>query len=90
MLNVIFTRMEMQAMEIGAPKDESEISGSCEINEPIQSDDSVNQELTDDIIIVDLINEICDSAIESLNCDTKTKELAQDIVRSMSQVCNFL
>lgn len=86
MLNVIFTRMEMQAMEAELHKDESETVESCEVDETIQSDELCNQEVIDESIISDIINEICNSAIESLDCDTKTKELAQDIVRSMSQV----
>lgn len=86
MLNVIFTRMEMQAMETEVHKDESETVESCEVDETIQSDELCNQEVIDESIISDIINEICNSAIESLDCDTKTKELAQDIVRSMSQV----
>lgn len=86
MLNVIFTRMEMQAMEAEVlPKDESDIVESCEIDETIEYDE-INQEVIEENIINDVVNEICDSAIESLDCDTKTKELAQDIVRSMSQV----
>jgi len=90
MLNVIFTRMEMQAMEVEVPKDESETVELYENDETFQNDDhnSNNQEVSDESIIIDLINEICDSAIESIDCDTKTKELAQDIVRSMSQVSN--
>lgn len=91
MLNVIFTRMEMQAMELEVvPKEESEAVESCEVDETIQSDDSINQEVTEDSIIYDIINEICDSVIQSLDCETKTKELAQDIVRSMSQVSYFI
>lgn len=86
MLNVIFTRMEMQAMETDANKDEAEVTELCEVDETVYSDDSVNQEDIDESIISDLINEICDSAVESVDCDLKTKELAQDIVRSMSQV----
>lgn len=90
MLNVIFTRMEMQAMEVETPpKDEPEIVESYENDEIFQNDDhnnSYNQEISDECIIIDLINEICDSAVESVDCDIKTKELAQDIVRSMSQV----
>lgn len=90
MLNVIFTRMEMQAMELEVvPKDESETVESCEVEVTIQSDESINQEVTEESIIYDIINEICDSVIQSLDCETKTKELAQDIVRSMSQVSNF-
>lgn len=86
MLNVIFTRMEMQAMEAEIlAKDESEIHEPCDVDEIIQSDDSFNQEIIDDQII-EIINELCDSTIQSFDCDTKTKELAQDIVRSMSQV----
>lgn len=87
MLNVIFTRMEMQAMEAEIlPKDESDIVESCEIDETIECDEINNQDVIEESIINDVVNEICDSAIESFNCDTKTKELAQDIVRSMSQV----
>lgn len=92
MLNVIFTRMEMQAMEVGVSKNEYEIVELCEVDEAVQSDehDSNNQEVNDESIIIDLINEICDSTVESFDCDTKTKELAQDIVRSMSQVTCLL
>lgn len=87
MLNVIFTRMEMQAMEAEVlSKDESDTVESCEIDETIECDETINQEVIDESIIIDVVNEICVSAIESLDCDTKTKELAQDIVRSMSQV----
>lgn len=91
MLNVIFTRMEMQAMEVEVPKDESETVELYENNETFQNIDhnSNNQEVSDESIIIDLINEICDSAVESIDYDTKTKELAQDIVRSMSQVSNL-
>lgn len=86
MLNVIFTRMEMQAMEAEIlAKDESEIHEPCDVDEIIQSDDLFNQDIIDDQII-EIINELCDSTIQSFDCDTKTKELAQDIVRSMSQV----
>lgn len=92
MLNVIFTRMEMQAMEVGVSKNEYEIVELCEVDEAVQSDehDLNNQEVNDESIIIDLINEICDSTVESFDCDTKTKELAQDIVRSMSQVTCLL
>lgn len=87
MLNVIFTRMEMQAMEAEIlAKDEVEIVESCEIDETIQNDDLCNQEIIDENIINEIINELCDSAVQSFDCDTKTKELAQDIVRSMSLV----
>lgn len=86
MLNVIFTRMEMQAMEAELPKDESEAVGLSEADDTAQSDDSSNQEVIDESIIYDIVNEMCDSVVQSLDCDTKTKELAQDIVRSMSQV----
>lgn len=87
MLNVIFTRMEMQAMEAEIlTKDESDVLESYEVDEIIQSDDSSNQEIIDENIIKEIINDLCDSAIQSFDCDTKTKELAQDIVRSMSQV----
>lgn len=90
MLNVIFTRMEMQAMEAEiVSKDEIEIMESCEVDETVHSDDSSNQEVIDESIINDVINEICDSAVQSLDYDIKTKELAQDIIRSMSQV-NYL
>lgn len=89
MLNVIFTRMEMQAMEVDVPKYESEIVELCEVDETAQSDDSLNQDI-DESIIYDIVNTICDSAIESIDQGTKTKELAQDIVRSMSQVSNSL
>lgn len=90
MLNVIFTRMEMQAMEAEIPRDESEAVESCKADESVHSDDSSNQEVIDENIIYDIINEICDSAVQSLDCDIKTKELAQDIVRSMSEVSNSL
>lgn len=92
MLNVIFTRMEMQAMEVGVTKNECEIIELCEVDEAVQSDehDTNSQEVNDESIIIDLINEICDSTVESFDCDTKTKELAQDIVRSMSQVICLL
>lgn len=86
MLNVIFTRMEMQAMEAELTKDESEAVGLSEADDTVQSDDSSNQEVIDESIINDIVNEICDSVVQSFDCDTKTKELAQDIVRSMSQV----
>lgn len=90
MLNVIFTRMEMQAMEaevamVGS-KDESETIESCDVDETIECDDSNNREDVCDSIIIDVVNEICDTVIQNIECDTKTKELAQDIVRSMSQV----
>ncbi|KAE9540029.1 hypothetical protein AGLY_005281 [Aphis glycines] len=84
MLNVIFTRMEMQAMEVDVPKYESENVELCEVDETVQSDDSVNQDI-DDSIIYDIVNDICDSAIQSIDHSNKTKELAQDIIRSMSQ-----
>lgn len=81
----------MQAMEAEVAtvdsKDESETIESCDVNETIESDDANNQE--EDInesIINDVVNEICDSAVQSVEYDSKTKELAQDIVRSMSQV----
>lgn len=90
MLNVIFTRMEMQAMEAEVTKDESETVESCKVDEMVHSDDSSSQEVIDESIIYDIVNEICDSAIQSLDCDIKTKELAQDIVRSMSEVSNSL
>lgn len=90
MLNVIFTRMEMQAMEAELPKDESEAVGLSEADDMAQSDDSSNQEVIDESIIYDVVNEMCDSVVQSLDCDTKTKELAQDIVRSMSQVSHSL
>lgn len=92
MLNVIFTRMEMQAMEVGISKNDYEIVELCEVDEAVQSDehDPNNQEVNDESIIIDLINEMCDSTVESFDCDTKTKELAQDIVRSMSQVICLL
>lgn len=91
MLNVIFTRMEMQAMEAEvlskeADQSEPDTVEMCEIDEIVPCDDSNNQEVINESIINDVVNEICDSAIQSLDCDTKTKELAQDIVRSMSQV----
>lgn len=86
MLNVIFTRMEMQAMEAELPKDESEAVGLSEADDMVQSDDSCNQEVVDESIISDIVNELCDSVVQSFDCDIKTKELAQDIVRSMSQV----
>jgi len=89
MLNVIFTRMEMQAMELDVPKYESENVELCEVDETVQSDDSVNQDI-DESIIYDLVNDLCDSAIQSFDQGTKTKELAQDIIRSMSQVSNSL
>lgn len=89
MLNVIFTRMEMQAMEVDVPKYESEILECCEVDETVQSDDSLNQDI-DESIIYDIVNNICDSAIQSIDQGIKTKELAQDIVRSMSQVSNSL
>lgn len=89
MLNVIFTRMEMQAMEVDVPKYESENVELCEVDETVQSDDSVNQDI-DESIIYDIVNDICDSAIQSIDHSNKTKELAQDIVRSMSQVNNLL
>lgn len=89
MLNVIFTRMEMQAMEAEVPKYESEIVESCEVDETVQSDDSVNPDI-DESTICDIINDICDSAIQSIDQGNKTRELAQDIVRSMSQVSNLL
>jgi len=87
MLNVIFTRMEMQAMELDVPKYESEIVELGEIDETVQSDDSLIQDI-DESIIYDIVNDICDSAIQSIDQCNKTKELAQDIVRSMSQVSN--
>lgn len=89
MLNVIFTRMEMQAMEAEVTtKDDSETAESCEIDDTVQSDDLCNQD-TDERIIYDIVNDICDSALESIDNGIKTKELAQDIVRSMSQVSHF-
>lgn len=91
MLNVIFTRMEMQAMDVEiVSKDESETVELCEVDETVQSDDSCNQEIVDESIINDIVNELCDSAVESLDYDIKTKELAQDIIRSMSQVTSLL
>lgn len=87
MLNVIFTRMEMQAMEVDVPKYESEIVELCEVDETVQSDDSLNIDI-DESIIYDIVNDICDAAIQSIDQGNKTKELAQDIVRSMSQVSN--
>lgn len=91
MLNVIFTRMEMQAMNVEiVSKDETETVELCEVDETVQSDDSCNQEIIDESIINDIVNEICDSAVESLDYDIKTKELAQDIIRSMSQVSNLI
>lgn len=89
MLNVIFTRMEMQAMEVEVPKDEPETVELCKVDETVHTDDLSNQEVIDESIIYDIVNEICDSAIQSLDCDIETKELAQDIVRSMSAVSNF-
>lgn len=89
MLNVIFTRMEIQAMEVDVPKYESENVELCEVDETVHSDDSVNQD-TDESIIYDIVNDICDSAIQSIDQGIKTKELAQDIIRSMSQVSNSL
>lgn len=86
MLNVIFTRMEMQAMEAEIHKDESELVESCEVDDTIQSDDSNNIEVIDESVINDIVDELCDSAVQSLECETKTKEFAQDIIRSMSQV----
>jgi hypothetical protein len=78
--------MEMQAMEAEVPRDEPEIVESCKADETVHSDDSSNLEVIDESIIFDIVNEICDSAIQSFDCDIKTKELAQDIVRSMSEV----
>jgi len=89
MLNVIFTRMEMQAMEVEVPKYDPETVELCEVDETAQSDDSINQDI-DESIIYDIVNDICDSAIQSIDHGTKLKELAQDIVRSMSQVSNSL
>jgi len=89
MLNVIFTRMEIQAMEVDVPKYESEIVELCEVDETVHSDDSANQDI-DESIIYDIVNDICDSAIQSIDQGIKTKELAQDIIRSMSQVSNSL
>jgi len=91
MLNVIFTRMEMQAMEAEVAtvdsKDESETIESCDVDETIESDDAnIQGEDINENIINDVVNEICDSAVQSVECDSKTKELARDIVRSMSQV----
>ncbi|XP_050430571.1 brefeldin A-inhibited guanine nucleotide-exchange protein 1 isoform X2 [Adelges cooleyi] len=87
MLNVIFTRMEMQALEAEVQnKDiETENIGMCEIDDTLNSDDSNNQELSEEFVINDIINEICETALQDLDCDIKTKELAQDIVRSMSE-----
>lgn len=90
MLNVIFTRMEVQAMETEMIKDETETTELCQVDETIKIDDFNNQEVFDQSIIIDIVNEICDSAVESLDCDIKTKELAQDIIRSMSQVYNTM
>lgn len=89
MLNVIFTRMEMQAMEAELPKDESETIGLSEVDDTVHSDDSSNHEVIDENIIDDIVNELCDTVVQSFDCDTKTKELAQDIVRSMSQVSSY-
>lgn len=87
MLNVIFTRMEMQAMEAEIHKDESELVEPCEVDDTAQSDDSNNNiEVIDESVINDIVDELCDSAVQSFECETKTKELAQDIIRSMSQV----
>lgn len=83
--------MEMQAMDVEiVSKDESETVELCEVDETVQSDDSCNQEIVDESIINDIVNELCDSAVESLDYDIKTKELAQDIIRSMSQVTSLL
>lgn len=91
MLNVIFTRMEMQAMEaevaaVGSKYESETVEELCDVDDTSQGDDTNNQEDINESIINDVINEICDYAVQSAECDTKNKELAQDIIRSMSQV----
>ncbi|XP_050545726.1 brefeldin A-inhibited guanine nucleotide-exchange protein 2 isoform X2 [Daktulosphaira vitifoliae] len=87
MLNVIFNRMEVQALEAELySKDVESVTIEYNENETIiHNDDSNNYEISDDLVINDIVNEICDAAIESVDYDRKTKELAQDIVRSMSE-----